>query len=145
MNEVVGKRIGAVTAVFALLVLSGYAAADDSYIYGKIYEKDTQAPVPGADVRVVCDQTGDHVDTMSLDDGTYDSWIVCPVGTTITVNAEKDGKAGSEQGTIDQFGTMQIGIAMVDVPILAPEVIGALGIAIVLAPSIAYLARRKKR
>lgn len=51
---------------------------------------------------------------------------------------------GSEQGTILPSGIVELGIALVDVPISAPEAIAALAVIMILAPMMSYVLVRKQ-
>jgi hypothetical protein len=150
------------TLFIGLLVtalLSGFASAQpatpQTWVYGKIYVQGTNTHVPGADVKVRCDSTeislvsdSDGVyDTCVYDSGgeCYDTLINCPIGANVTVSASKNGMSGTNSAILDYDQDFDINVGLVDVPILAPEVLGALAAIAALAPGAAYLKARKKK
>lgn len=145
MDNVVGRRVLVLLGgIFIALMFVDSVSADTAYVYGVIYDADTLAPVSDADVIVTCDTPGGTVSTISGVDGSYNAPpIECLIGTTVTVSATKDTRSGSEQGTISPSGMAEIGVALVDVPISAPEAIAVLVAIMVLAPMLSYVLVRR--
>ena len=140
-------------------LISGYAAAGEvspqTWVYGKIYVQGTNTHVPGADVKVRCDST--EISLVSDSDGVYDTCIYdseqmcidtliyCPIGANVTVSASKGGMSGTNSGIANYDQEWELNIGIVDVPILAPELVGALAAIAALAPGAAYLKVRRKK
>jgi len=133
------------TAILAVCLLSAAACAEYSNIYGGIDEKGTQAPVPDASVLVRC-STGTTITTISDSLGNYDVYMDysdCPIGSEVTVSAEKNGKSGINHGVVKE-GSIYLGVSLIDVT-LAPEIASLAAAAAGIAPAIAYLAIRRRK
>jgi hypothetical protein len=150
------------TIFIGLLVtalLSGFATAQpatsQTWVYGKIYIQGTNTHVPGANVKVRCNSN--EVSLLSNENGTYDTCIYdseqmcidtliyCPIGANVTVSASKNGMSGTNSTIVNYDQEWDLNVGIVDVPILAPELVGALAAIAALVPGVAYLKARKKK
>jgi hypothetical protein len=161
------KSFFGMAALLALFVciLSGYSmaqsAGESAYIEGTISHVEAgvdMGPVGGANLTITCLNNSVSVFAVSVNDGcdseggpfppcgTYS--VVhpdCAVGSKVEVSAVKGVLLGSNTNTVSQFyNYVGVGVSWIDVEIAAPEIVGALLIALLSAPGIAYIAARKK-
>jgi hypothetical protein len=135
-----GLLILGVLLVSTLLLASPVAAI--TVVNGQV--TDESGPVEGASVVATC--AGETVSGTTDKDGkyylTYPDDTSCVDGETVTVEASKDGKSGSGEGTVVGL-TATIDIALVNISIGVPE------FTTVAIPAIltlgGYLATRRRR
>jgi hypothetical protein len=107
----------------------------------------------GADVTIKCVSNGQTASTISSSDsgweGFYDTFGIdfeCPESSQVIVSAEKDGKKGTNTGTLTYDGQIfMVNVSLVNVSLVAPELVGALAAIAALVPGAAYLKARKKK
>jgi hypothetical protein len=160
------KKISILFILASFLVLSvGYVSACDyndhhdcditkTLVEGKIYFADTNKPAGNADVTVTCTHLEDGKDYVKTIKSSNSKWLKgtylvqfpqseCVSGDTVVVSAIKSGKAGSEDGIVEDSIEykikkcfVDIDLALIDVP-LVPEfgyfvgvltIVGALGV-----------------
>ena len=156
--------VAAATIFVCMFAGSAFAqsAGESAYIEGTVYHVEAgvdMGPVGGANVTVTCLNNSVSVYTASSDEGCNDAGgpyppcgtysVVhsnCAVGSTIKVSATKGVLLGSNTDTVKQFyNEVGVGVSWIDVQVSAPEVLSALGIALVCAPGFAYVLARKKK
>ena len=157
--------VGAALISLFICMFAGSACANDlngtAFVEGTISHVEAgvdMGPVGGANVTVKCLSNGVSVKTHSSMEGCNEkggpyppcgSYSVnhpnCSVGSDIKVTAVKGGLQGSKTDKVKQFGNyVGIGLSWIDVEISAPEVLGALAVALLCAPGFAYLLVKKK-
>jgi hypothetical protein len=135
-----GLLILGVLLVSTLLLASPVAAAT-TVVNGQV--TDESGPVEGASVIATCG--GETLSDTTDAEGKYYLYYpsdICGEGATVTVEASKDGKSGSGEGTVVGL-TAEINVALVNVSIGIPE------FTTVAIPAIltlgGYLATRRRR
>jgi hypothetical protein len=160
-------RMAAIIALF-FCMFAGSALAQSSgesaYIEGIIYQVEAgvdMGPVGGADVTVTCLNNSVSIAAVSSDEGcntvvdpnnpapcgTYS--VVhpnCAIGSEVEVSAVKGVLLGSNTDTVKQFyNQVGVGVSYIDVEVSAPEVLGALLVALLCIPGLAYYLANKKK
>ena len=132
MNKTILALVLVFITMTTMTAVSAVAVAKTTIVAGKIYNADFTDVISGADVDVTCN--GTTLSEVSESDGTYAvpfATDVCPIGSEVTVEAEKGDLYGEKTGTVLDGAIFDIptkDIAVVNVP-LVPEfglVIGAL-------------------
>lgn len=136
-----------IAAVFLVSAISAVSAG--TIIAGKIYDSpnfETAGPVAGANINVTCDSNLQTA--VSLSDGTYSVIFPiakCPLGTTVTVVAEKDGFSNSGTGVVNDYSTLMVDlyIGVVNIALIPEFGLLIAGLTIVGAVGIFFIVRRK--
>ena len=128
---------------------------DETIVEGRVYFADNNQSAGNADVTITCHHNG-HDYTKTADTynygllkGTY--FVIfpqnkCVAEDTVTVNAEKDGKMGSNVGTVIDWITrkcLDIDLALINVPLVPEFGFVAGGLTLVSAVAIFFFVRRK--
>lgn len=147
MNKIV---LGVVVAL--VMVMSVGAASSQVLVAGKIYSADFSNVVSGAMVNVTCMDVAmgnTTLNTMSIEDGSYAATFnpgQCALNDGLSVHAFKEGVGeNTVTGTvnIDMHPMLDLGIGVVNVPLVPEFGVIAAGITVLGAVAIFFFVRRK--
>lgn len=143
------KTIFMSVALALVLVSAMSMVSAGTLIAGKIYDSpnfETANAVSGANIQVTCNEN--LLSTTSLADGTYSvifSIAQCPVDSSVTVVAEKDGISNSGTGVVNDYSNLMVDLYVGVINIaLIPEFgfyVGA--VTLMGALGVFFLVRRK--
>jgi hypothetical protein len=128
------KKMGFVVMIlFAVIFASSFALASDiTSVGGTIYNADTQAPIAGASVEVVCHHGLDD-NTKTTTSGAVGEYNVlfagdkCAYGDEVTVSADKGPLTGENDGTVTKKG-LKVGCFSLDVGVINVPLIPEFGL-----------------
>ena len=106
--------------IIAFLSLGSTAIApplmyDVTLAGGYIYDDETGLGIPGADVSVLCVESGKTMTDTTDPNGYYLVTIQCSPGNTIQVSASADSKSGSAAGQVIWFGSVIMDMTLINV------------------------------
>ncbi|NOQ55301.1 MAG: hypothetical protein GQ477_00685 [Nanohaloarchaea archaeon] len=142
------KKIMVLIAMVALLTMSATALADPSPagasmlsgldtmdlpeatgVYyevtlagGYIYDDVTGDGIEGAEVEVLCVESGKTMTDTTDVNGYYLVTIQCGTGDTIVATATAGDKSGSDSGTVDSVGSIYMGESRIDLGVSRVDV-----------------------